>query len=161
MKRRLCLLGAWSLASASMLVGCASTPPPSSRPNQWVGRLVLHIQDTPPQRHSATFELFGSAQNGELNLFNPLGATVAQARWTPTQALLQQGGQAQSYADMPSLLQTVTGAALPLNAVFDWLQGIPSNTPGWDVDLTQHAQGRIRASRTNPQPAVQLLIVLQ
>lgn len=161
MKRRLCLQGAWALASGSMLAGCASTPTPNLRADQWAGRLVLHIHDTPAQRHSATFELLGNAQNGELTLLNPLGTTVAQARWAPGLAQLEQGSQTQSYSDMPSLLQAATGAALPLEAVFDWLQGVATHTPGWDVDLTQHAQGRIRASRSMPQPSVQLLIVLQ
>lgn len=161
MKRRLCLQGAWALASGSVLVGCASTQPPILRTDQWSGRLVLHIHDTPPQRHSATFELLGNAVNGELTLLNPFGTTVAQARWAPGLAQLQQGSQTQSFASMPSLLEATTGAALPLDAVFDWLQGIATHTPGWDVDLTQHAQGRIRASRNMPQPPVQLLIVLQ
>ena len=161
MKRRLCLQAAWALASGSALVGCASTRPPPLRIDQWAGRLVLSIDDTPAQRHSATFELHGNAHNGELTLLNPLGTTVAQARWAPGFAQLLNGGQIQSYSDMPSLLQAAIGAALPLDAVFDWLQGVATHTPGWDVDLTQHAQGRIRASRNMPQPSVQLLIVLQ
>jgi outer membrane lipoprotein LolB len=74
---------------------------------------------------------------------------------------LQQGERIQTFADMPGLLQAATGAALPLNAVFDWLKGNPASSPGWDVDLSQHAQGRIRAHRSTPLPAVQLLIVLQ
>lgn len=160
MSRRQCLQ--WGLcASALVLAGCASLPPPSEQPNHWTGRLVLHIQDTPAQRHSAGFELIGSASQGELNLFNPLGSTVAQARWTSNLALLQQGERIQTFADMPDLLQAATGAALPLTAVFEWLQGNPSNSPGWDVDLSQHAQGRIRAQRSTPLPAVQLLILLQ
>lgn len=160
MSRRQCLQ--WGLcAGALFLTGCASLPSPSEQPNHWTGRLVLHIQDTPAQRHSAGFELIGSASQGELNLFNPLGSTVAQARWTPTLALLQQGERIQTFADMPGLLQAATGAALPLTAVFDWLKGNPASSPGWDVDLSQHAQGRIRAHRSTPLPAVQLLIVLQ
>jgi outer membrane lipoprotein LolB len=159
MSRRQCLQ--WGLcASALYLTGCASIPPPAA-PNHWAGRLVLHIQDTPPQRHSASFDLIGSATQGELNLFNPLGSTVAQARWTPTLALLQQGERLQTFANMPDLLQAATGAALPLTAVFEWLQGNPTSSPGWDVDLSQHAQGRIRAQRSTPLPAVQLFIVLQ
>lgn len=161
MKRRLCLQGAWTLATGSLLVGCASTPPSALRPDPWTGRLVLLIQGTPPQRHSATFELFGNALEGELNLLNPLGAIVVQARWSPSLAQLHQGNQTQSHADMPSLLQAATGAALPLGAVFDWLHGTATHTPGWDVDLTQHAKGRIRATRHTPQPSVQLLIDLQ
>jgi outer membrane lipoprotein LolB len=160
MSRRLCVQ--WGLcASLLYLAGCASLPPPSQGPNHWTGRLALHIQDSPVQRHSAGFELIGSATQGELNLFNPLGSTVAQARWTPTLALLQQGERIQTFTDMPELMQAATGAALPLSAVFDWLQGLPASSPGWDVDLSQHAQGRIRAQRSTPLPVVQLLIVLQ
>jgi outer membrane lipoprotein LolB len=160
MNRRLCLH--WgSLMGAGFLLGCASPPPAPTQPNHWAGRLVLHIQDQPPQRHSGGFELIGNATQGELSLLNPLGTTVAQARWTPSLAQLQQGERTQTFISMPELLQAATGAALPLAAVFDWLQGIPSSTPGWEVDLSQHSQGRIQAQRSNPSPTVQLLIVLQ
>lgn len=160
MNRRLCLH--WgALMGAGFVMGCASTRPMPTEPNHWVGRLVLHIQDESPQRHSGGFELIGTATEGELSLLNPFGTAVAQARWTPTIAQLQQGERIQVFNSMPELLQAATGAALPLSAVFDWLQGTPSHAPGWQVDLTQHDQGRIRAQRISPEPAVQLLIVLQ
>lgn len=159
MNRRHVLVGAGMMAG--LWAGCAAPPRAPLQPHQWVGRLVLHIHDSPPQHHSASFELMGDAQHGELSLFNPLGATVAQARWTPTLAELRQGNQTQTYANMPSLLQTVTGAALPLDAVFDWLNGTSSTPPGWEVDLTRHAEGRVQALRSSPQPAVQLLILFQ
>jgi outer membrane lipoprotein LolB len=160
MKRRLYLY--WgTLFCAGFWVGCASTPPTPIHSNHWSGRLVLTIQTQPPERHSAAFELMGSAAQGELSLLNPLGTTVAQARWMPALAQLQQGERIQTFTSMPELLQVATGAALPLASVFEWLQGIPSHTPGWEVDLTQHSQGRIRAHRNLPEPTVELLIVLQ
>lgn len=159
MNRRMSLLAGLGGCALSLL-GCASLPPPSNTPNHWAGRLVLLIQDTPVHRHSAAFELTGTITEGELNLFNPLGSTVAQARWSPNQAQLQQGQQVAAYNDMADLLQAATGAALPLAAVFDWLQGQATDPPGWQVDLSQHSQGRIRAQRVSPAPAISLLIVI-
>ncbi|MDV7392105.1 outer membrane lipoprotein LolB [Arthrospira platensis SPKY1] len=160
MKRRLCVQ--WGLVTGVVLLGgCASVPSGSGLPHHWAGRLVLQIQDGPEQRHSGGFELHGSPTEGELNLFNPLGTTVAQARWTPNLAQLQQGQNIQWFDTPSALVHAATGADLPLEALFDWLKGIPTSAAGWQVDLAQYTQGRIRAQRSQPTPAVQLLIVLQ
>jgi outer membrane lipoprotein LolB len=52
----------------------------------------------------------------------------------------------------------VTGTPLPIAALFDWLQGRATEVPGWHVDLSQVAQGRLRAQRTSPPPAADLRV---
>lgn len=162
MNRRLGLL--WSTGLVlGLLWGCASAPKTAAPTASayWAGRLVIHIQEPQSQALSMDFELTGDAAQGELSLLNPWGTTLALARWTPTMAQLQQGQRSQTFPHMPALLQAVTGAALPLDAVLDWLQGRPSNAPGWEVDLSQRAQGRIVAQRLEPLPAVQLRLMLE
>ncbi len=147
------------LAAAALCGGCASRPP-SKPASGWVGRLSLQIRSEPPQSFSAAFELEGNAQQGQLLLNTPLGSALAQARWTPSQAVWVGGGDTRRYANIEELLLAVTGAALPLGALFDWLEGRPTPVSGWQSDLTQLDQGRLQARRSEPAPAVDLRILL-
>lgn len=110
---------------------------------------------------SAAFELRGDARAGELTLLSPLGQTVAVARWSATGAELQQGEHRTPYASMDALTEQLTGAALPLPALFQWLRGQAAEVPGWSADLGEHANGRIQAQRQSPPPHAELRIRLQ
>lgn len=110
---------------------------------------------------TAGFELRGNAQQGELSLFSPLGQTVALASWSPTGATLQQGEQRQQFASMAELTQQLTGAALPLAALFQWLRGQAAEVSGWSAVLSEHGDGRIEAQRHSPLPRAELRIRLQ
>lgn len=122
--------------------------------------MSLQVRSDPPQSFSASFELSGSADQGQLLLNSPLGTAVASARWNAAEAVLQSGRDARLFRSMDELLAQATGAALPLPALFDWLSGINTPVAGWLADLSGMAEGRLVARRQAPQPAVELRIAL-
>ena len=126
----------------------------------WAGRIGLQVQSEPPQAFFAGFELKGQTSSGELTLISPLGNILSIMRWTPTEAVLEQGGTTQRFASTDDLLAQLTGAAVPMSALFDWLAGIDTPTPGWIADLSKQPDGRISAQRTSPAPRADLRIVL-
>ena len=152
-------------ATAGMAVlasACAPLRPPAApRPDTWSGRLSLSVRSEPPQSFSSAFELRGRAEAGQLQLSTLLGTTLAQARWSPGQAWLQSGAQERSYTSIEDLLRELTGTALPLPALFDWLRGIPTAAAGWEADLAQRSEGRLVARRLNPAPQVELKLLLE
>ena len=126
----------------------------------WAGRMGLQVQSEPPQAFFASFELKGQASSGELTLISPLGSILGIMRWSPTEAILEQGSTTRRFASTDELLAQVTGAAVPMSALFDWLAGIDTPTPGWVADLSKQPDGRISAKRINPAPQADLRIVL-
>lgn len=152
-------------AALALLAGCAQVPraPDSARQadESHSGRLALSVDDRPGQSFSAAFELRGRPEAGELTLLDPLGSTIALLRWQPGRAVLRRPGEPpQGYASIEAMLEQATGAALPVAALFDWLAGTATPVPGWEPDLSQLAQGRLRARRTEPPPQADLRIVL-
>jgi outer membrane lipoprotein LolB len=155
---------AWlGLLSVSLLslIGCATPRPQPSDPTAfWSGRLALQLQSTPPQNWSASFELQGSAEQGQLVLLSPIGTTLARLSWTPQSALLEQGEDKTASNSLQSLSQRLTGTDLPIAALFEWLAGKAADAPGWQVDLSAHSQGRLTARRNTPAPETVLRILL-
>jgi len=155
----------WLLAGSLLLLsGCAQLPrqaPAEVAANAWSGRLALQVPDDPAQSFSAGFELRGTAVAGELTLLTPLGSTAAQLRWLPGSATLRSGGQERRFESLDALVAGATGTSLPVSALFDWLQGTPTPVPGWQPDLTQLPQGRLRAQRSDPPPVADLRVVLE
>lgn len=151
------------LAAVAGMTGCALPPraPDTAGQPYWNGRLGLQVEGEQSQSFSAGFELRGGPQAGELSLYSPLGATLAQLRWSPGTAELQADGQRRSYASIEALTQEATGTALPLAALFAWLDGRPADVPGWQADLSRIANGRLVARRSMPLPTAELRIVLQ
>jgi outer membrane lipoprotein LolB len=154
-------LAVLALACALLAAGCA-TPrmSPLDASAHWSGRMAIQVLKDPPESLSASFELQGSAQAGEMVLLSPIGTTLARLEWTPQGARLAQG---QQHVDSPSLQKLgarLTGTELPIAALFEWLAGRPAQAPGWQVDLSAHAQGRISAERREPSPAAVLRIAL-
>lgn len=152
--RRTCLL-LW----AGSLVACA-TPRPPTVSAFWSGRMALQLQSEPPQQWHAGFELQGSAEQGELLLLSPIGTTLAKLSWTPGAAHLEQGGRTVLSDNLSGLSERLGGTALPVSALFEWLAGRPADVPGWQADLSGHAQGRLTAQRSQPAPAATLRILL-
>ena len=164
-------LGPVVIGAALALAGCASPNMPTMQAStvlseiqanapEWQGRLSLRIQSEPATSMSAGFLLRGEATHGRLDLYSPLGTTLAALRWSPDNVQLQQGGQLQRFESLDELTEQATGAALPVSALFDWLHGVPSLAPGWQADLSQLPQGLLIAQRITPNPTVHLRIKL-
>jgi outer membrane lipoprotein LolB len=148
------------------LVAACATPQRASAPNliqndNYSGRISLTVQSEPVQTFAGGFELQGTVAAGELSLFTPLGSTAAVMRWREGLAELLSGGQTQQYPSVQAMLERTTGAAIPLEALFAWLRGEAASAPGWQADVSRHAEGRINAQRNDPAPPAQLRIVLE
>ena len=155
-RRKLFLaMGASLLASA-----CATRPPVVPDLPAWSGRLLLRLDELPPRQFAAGFELSGRADTGLLRLSGPLGQTLAEVHWNPVGARLERGHERQAFADLDSLTQTLTGAVLPVGALFDWLAGRERPVPGWTVDASRLADGQLDAQRLWPAPPATLRIRL-
>jgi outer membrane lipoprotein LolB len=151
-------LGSWVLLG---LTGCATQRPPSADPSAfWSGRLGLQLQSQPPQNWSTSFELQGSAAQGQLLLLSPIGTTLARLSWSPRSAQLEQGQEKTESQSLEILSHRLTGTHLPIAALFDWLQGKATAVPGWQIDLSDHPQGRLTARRNAPAPEAVLRILL-
>ena len=139
----------------------------------WRGRLALRVAPAAPlaqgesgaqpqaQSFSASFELTGNAQAGELLLFSPLGTTLAELNWTAQTASLRTNGETRSFNSLAELLKQATGTEIPVASLFAWLAGENLATPGWLADVSQHSLGRVVARRSDPLPAVELRLVVE
>ena len=154
MKRRI------AITALALLLGACATPP-SERPARfWSGRLGLQVDSMPPQNVQAAFELQGTPQTGELTLLSPLGGVLARLSWTPKQAVLERGNERWTQASVEALAQQLVQTPLPIQALFDWIEGRAVVHAGWQPDLSALQAGRIVAQRNQPAPAAQLRIVL-
>ncbi len=154
-----------SLFATLLIAGCAhpirATALNDVKKDFWAGRISLHVQSEPEQSFSAGFELQGKPERGELTLTSPLGNVLSVLRWSPGDAQLDSGNQnIQRFDSVDALMARATGAAVPLNALFAWLQGDNANVNGWLADLSRHGEGRISAKRTQPAPKADLRVVL-
>lgn len=167
MNRRTGLRAAGALlAFATFLIaGCASLTggrADLASDQQWSGRLSIKVSGAAPQSFSADFDLSGNPQAGSLVLYSPLGTTAAQMRWSPGGASLISAGETRHFATLHALVLQATGTELPVQALFDWLQGRPTDAPGWTADLSDLQQGRLLATRVaESPPRAELRIVLQ
>ena len=160
-------IGCLVLLMGLMLTGCA-TPSRTAKPlsaeqassAEWQGRISVQVQGDNPSSMSASFLLRGDAKNGELDLYSPLGTTLGALQWTPQRVQLSDGGKQQYFTSLAELTEKTTGAALPVEAIFGWLQGRDMQATGWLADLSDVSQGSLSARRTNPAPEVTLRIKL-
>ena len=162
---------AWAKAAFSailfvnfLVAGCALTPEKitsqSEAASSWRGRLAVRISDVQLQNFSAGFELTGNALTGELTLFRPFGSTVAVLTWNPQMATMRVDGDVQHHLSLKVLIGQVIGIEIPVDALFAWLAGESVAADGWNPDLSQHANGRVTAKRTTPDPPVEIRLVL-
>ena len=154
----------WLLAAfATLLLAACATPrtPTASGVQVWAGRLALSVEGQASQSFSAGFELKGAPDTGELTLYNPLGGTLAVLAWSPGTATLRTNGTVRQFPSLAALAQEATGAPLPIGALFDWLAGKATPIEGWEADVTQVAEGRLRARRTAPPPPADLRVVFE
>ena len=170
MKSRRAALASGLLLAIFLIAGCANntriTGQNGLEPLIWRGRLSLRVQEdakvgpAPGQSFSAAFELQGNPAQGELQFFTPLGSTAAALSWSPTGAQLQTRGETRAFSDLTQLLTSLLGTDVPVAALFAWLDGQPQVVPGWQVDLSQRAQGKVLARRTSPEPMAELRVLL-
>lgn len=157
-------LAALVLLTTVLIAGCASNTRArglnDANNGDWTGRISLQVASEPPQVFIAGFELKGRAEQGELTLTTPIGNVLGVLKWSPAEATLQSGGNTQRFDSVDALLESTTGAALPVQALFDWLAGQNTRQSGWSADLSQHRDGKIDAVRTEPLPFAKLRIVL-
>lgn len=161
--RRLFVCG--FLTATILIAGCAhpisATALNEQKNELWTGRISLHILSEPEQSFSAGFELKGKPSLGELTLISPLGNVLGVLRWSPGKAELDSGNQKiQHFDSVDALMAQATGAAVPLTALFAWLQGDKANVSGWSADLSRRSEGRISAKRAQPAPQADLRVVL-
>lgn len=148
-------------AGALTLAGCATPrPAPTDTSAFWSGRLALQLNGASDQQWSASFELQGAAEQGQLTLLSPMGTALARLSWSPQSAVLEQGQERTESASLQSLSQRLTGTTLPMAALFAWLAGQEAEAPGWQVDLSGYRQGRVSARASPPQAEAVLRIVL-
>ena len=126
----------------------------------WQGRLSVRVDAAPVQTLSAAFDLRGHPDQGELTLTSPLGTMVAQARWAPDSVEWRTTSETRSFPSLDAMAVQLTGTALPMAALFDWLHGIPTRADGWEPDLKEFDQGRISAHREQPAPQATVRLVL-
>ena len=153
----------WIAVCLCSLLGCASRPEvapppaPQTSPSLWQGRLSVRVQSDPPQAWAADFELSGTAQSGRLKLSGPLGIQLAYLTWSPLGAQLSARGETRSYASLDELASQMSEHALPVEALFGWLNGRTQAIAGWDVQLEPGQ--RLVARRTEPLPTAELRVI--
>lgn len=159
LRRRVWL--AWVVVTSNWIAACAQLPRSSAQnTQQWSGRLALQVQGDAEKSLHAGFTLQGTAEQGALTLYSPLGQVLGQLHWTPGQATLEQGQELRHANSVQALTQALTGSPVPIAAVFDWLHGQPTAEPGWSVDLQQLGHGRLSATREQPAPRTVLRLIL-
>ena len=157
-------LRAFCIFIAAFIAGCAA--PKSAKEGfgdskYWQGRIAIQVLSSPRQTFTSDFELQGQSEVGNLTLLSPLGTTVAHMHWAPGAAQLRQGGEVRNFESLSALALQAIGTDLPLSALFDWLNGVLTPAPGWDVDLSRLPEGRLQARRAaDSSPAVELKIIL-
>ncbi len=153
------------LFASLFIAGCA-VPTRASISNQsevslWRGRLAVRVESDQPQSFTAGFELTGNAQAGELTLFTPLGSTAAALSWSSQTALMRSNGDVRYFDSLNALIKQAVGTEIPVVALFAWLAGDNMNVAGWSADLSQQANGRITARRTQPAPLAEIRLVIE
>lgn len=166
----------WALLLApALLSACAHRAAGPQAPSV-SGRLLLRVgaAEAPPQRSlAARFDYQGDAREGRLALDGPLGARLAEARWSAAGVSLVDAAGERRYDTLGALALDLLGEPLPLEALGDWLLGRPwpgapaepaasgFTQAGWQVDTHALAdQGLLLATREQPAPSLLLRIVL-
>lgn len=116
---------------ALALAGCAQLPKstaPSAAESRLSGRISVTVAGDVHTRGTggaASFELFGGPDAGRLELTTPLGSLVARASWQPGRVTLQTPNEERRFDDLDGLTRELLGEAVPVAALFDWLQARP------------------------------------
>ena len=145
------------------IAACSTVQPPTPQASSqhWEGRLALTVPGDAlqsPQAFFAGFELDGGATQGRLHLLSPLGHILASLHWAPGLARLEKGNEVQTFESVNAMTEALTGQTLPLQALFDGLEGRASPVNGWVVDVSARAEGKITAKRLQPPAELKLIL---
>ena len=160
------LTGSLLLASTCLLTSCSIFSSKSkhtvlAQNGHWEGRLQLKILQKKPEQFSANFTLEGTAQQGELTIYSPIGTTVAVASWDAAGATLTEGSQKHAFESMDALTERLTGASLPLPPLMAWLNSDGPAVVGWEIRSENPQAGRrLFAKRMQPLPQLHLTLIL-
>ncbi len=121
------------LCLALALAGCAQLPKTptdaaTTAQARLGGRISVSVAGDVHNRGTggaASFELFGGPEAGRLELTSPLGPLLARATWQPGRATLQTPDGERQFDDLDALTREMLGEAVPVAALFDWLQARP------------------------------------
>jgi outer membrane lipoprotein LolB len=133
----------------------------------WQGRLAIeaappdNAPEAKPLAFSASFELTGAPDAGEMTFLTPLGAIAGKVIWTNDLAQWRTGAKTRNFDGIGSLIQELTGTDVPITALFAWLDGHNLSAPGWKVDLSGFEQGQIVAQRLTPTHQARLRVILE
>lgn len=155
-----------------LLSGCAAinpeqysllTPPtPSAVAVPVAGRMSLRIDSDPVQSHPLSFSGWLEPQSGQIDWFAVTGQTVAQVWWSPLGASIRSPTQpTQHFSSLSQLSRQLTGTDLPAPAFSDWMRGVLTPVEGWNIEMTSNQPLRIQAQRSQPAPAIRLILLLE
>lgn len=131
------------------------------------GRLSIQVNNTPngrPTGGNVGFDLNGRPSAGQLELSTPLGSLLARASWGGGEVRLKTPEIDRSFDDLDALTRELLGEAIPVAALFDWLQGRPWPQMTSSLLEGKNAQGfeqlgwRIDTSRFDAQARQGLII---
>ncbi len=144
----------------------ASLPGKAASAASYSGKLSVQVPPQPGQRvaqgGSGSFELTGTAGEGQLALSTPTGSLLARVIWTPTSVSLEQPREQRSFDSLDALTLDLLGESVPVAALFDWLSGRPWTGAGatalaaplagfeqlgWRVETDRLAEGVLVASQ--------------
>ena len=123
-----------------ILSGCSSVPPTQKNYSvDWQNqKTVLEQLDTfkatgkigyknPEHRQSLNFILKQANSFSELKLLSVFGQTVLTVQMTPTGAMVTNSdGKVQTAQQANALIQNLTGLAIPVSQLPDWIKGLPT-----------------------------------
>jgi|GEM_PF-1585697 len=145
--RRLC----WMIGVSVMLTGCSLFQSNNSVPqdltveqraaylkrtDHWrmVGRIGII---TPKESNTANIEWHRKGSESELRIYGFVGNTYALLTTTPTQSKISLSDDEVYYGTDPEqLLWQTTGWQIPVNALTQWILGLPDNAPSVSFDNT-------------------------
>lgn len=148
----------------TLLAGCTQplrAPASPTAPAHWDGRMALSVDGDAKQSFAAVFALQGSSKQGSLTLSTPLGTVLAELQWMPGHAVLRSPRGERTASSLDALLEEALGSAIPVKALFAWLQGELAAAAGWQADLSRLSDGQLTAVRSNPLPRATLRIALE